>query len=372
MEGERNAESSAATQTEFSFHREPQLVLSRFRLHSLWGFTMNNRRQFLKTATATALLPLVALPKVFAAPSKTSAAETAVKALFDSLTMAQRGDVCFPWNHQDEKRGLLRTFVANNWQITKHTVGGGFYTKEQQGIIADIFKNLVNPDWHAKFLKQLKDDSDGKPFGAAQAVAIFGEPGSEQFEFVLTGRHQTIRADGNTEKHVAFGGPIFYGHATGGDDDKPGHPGNVFWEQGEAANGLYKMLDDKQQKRAMVAKTPKEHEVGFRGAKIEEAPGLPVAELTGDVKKGLQKLLEKLIEPFRTEDRDEVSTALKAQGGLDQCRLSFFEDADKGNDKVWDNWRLEGPSFVWHFRGDPHVHVWVNVADDAGVKLNAK
>jgi len=44
---------------------------------------------------------------------------------------------------------------------------------------------------------------------------------------------------------------------------------------------------------------------------------------------------------------------------------------DIGNDKVWDNWRLEGPSFVWYYRGAPHVHVWVNVADDPSVKLNA-
>ena len=43
-----------------------------------------------------------------------------------------------------------------------------------------------------------------------------------------------------------------------------------------------------------------------------------------------------------------------------------------GDDGVWDNWRIEGPSFVWHYRGAPHVHVWVNVADDPSVKLNAK
>ena len=35
------------------------------------------------------------------------------------------------------------------------------------------------------------------------------------------------------------------------------------------------------------------------------------------------------------------------------------------------NWRIEGPSFVWYFRGTPHVHVWVNVADDPKVKLNS-
>ena len=39
---------------------------------------------------------------------------------------------------------------------------------------------------------------------------------------------------------------------------------------------------------------------------------------------------------------------------------------------MWDNWRLEGPAFVWYFRGAPHVHVWVNVADDPILPLNAK
>jgi hypothetical protein len=56
---------------------------------------------------------------------------------------------------------------------------------------------------------------------------------------------------------------------------------------------------------------------------------------------------------------------------LDKCSLAFYTDQDLGNDRVWDNWRLEGPSFVWYFRGHPHVHVWVHVADDASVKLNA-
>ena len=32
---------------------------------------------------------------------------------------------------------------------------------------------------------------------------------------------------------------------------------------------------------------------------------------------------------------------------------------------------VEGPSFVWHYRGAPHVHVWVNVSADPSVKLNS-
>jgi hypothetical protein len=61
----------------------------------------------------------------------------------------------------------------------------------------------------------------------------------------------------------------------------------------------------------------------------------------------------------------------KAQGGLDQCYLAFYKEGDLGKDGIYDNWRLEGPSFVWYFRGTPHVHVWVNVADDPKVKLNS-
>ena len=64
-------------------------------------------------------------------------------------------------------------------------------------------------------------------------------------------------------------------------------------------------------------------------------------------------------------------SCLKSQGGLEKCSLAFYTDEDLGSDRVWDNWRLEGPAFVWYFRGAPHVNVWVNVADDSAVVLNA-
>ena len=75
-------------------------------------------------------------------------------------------------------------------------------------------------------------------------------PGGDKFEFVMTGRHMTIRADGNTESHVAFGGPIFYGHAASGFNEKVHHPDNVFWPQGVMANKVYQMLAPEQQKQA--------------------------------------------------------------------------------------------------------------------------
>lgn len=221
-------------------------------------------------------------------------------------------------------------------------------------------------------IKQLKDDHDGKPWGAGLSCAIFGQPGTDQFEFVMTGRHMTIRADGNSAAHVALGGPIFHGHAPSGFNEKVHHPGNIFWHQAELANKVYTVLNTKQQALALVDQRPKkEYTVAFQGAGGKRT-GLPCSELSKDQKEAVQKVLASLIEPYRKEDQDEVMACLKRQGGLDACSLTFFKDGDIGKDGEWDNWRLEGPSFVWYFRGEPHVHIWINVSDDPSVPLNAQ
>lgn len=333
--------------------------------------TSPDRRAFLRAAGAAgvAALPALAAAATPAHPTPSSAAETAVKALYDSLTPAQRKAVCFGWDHADKARGLLRTHVSNNWQVTPHRIRSGFYTPKQQGIVYDIFKELYSPEWRERVERQLREDAGGKPWGAEQSIALFGEPGGP-FEFVMTGRHQTIRADGNTEGKVAFGGPIFYGHAGKGFNEAKDHPGNVFWHQAVAANRVFSLLSETQRKAALLSESPDESAVALRGD--QSIPGLAIRECSADVKAELGKVLASLLEPFRGEDRAEAMAALAARGGLDGCRLSFFGDEDVGEDGVWDNWRIEGPAFVWHYRGSPHVHVWVNVADSPDVKLNAR
>jgi hypothetical protein len=91
----------------------------------------------------------------------------------------------------------------------------------------------------------------------------------------------TLRCDGNSADHVAFGGPIFYGHAASGFNEKAGHPNNVFWPQAIAANEVYKMLDGKQREKALVATTIEEHKSGFQGDK-GTFPGLAVSDMTSD------------------------------------------------------------------------------------------
>lgn len=328
------------------------------------------RRTFLAASAGAATaagLPALSTAADAVADPVSQTAESIVGDLFGTLTEKQKTDVCFDWNHKEPKRGLLRTFVANNWNITGHEINSDFYTDEQRELIRGVFESIIDPAWHAAYDRQLDDDAGG--FGNEQSIAIFGTPGQGKFELVLTGRHMTLRCDGNSADHMAFGGPIFYGHAPEGNEG-PKHPDNVFWGQAVAANGLYQMLDGRQQKQALTPKTPREQNVGFRGTGAEFA-GLPVSDMSPDQREHLQSVLQTLIQPYRQSDRDEVIRCLKAQGGLDACSLTYYEDQDIGKDGVWDNWRLEGPSFVWHYRGAPHVHVWVNVADSADVKLNA-
>jgi len=326
---------------------------------------MLSRRDLLRSTAAAAMLrhPFAAAAEA-AAPS----AETLAGRLHASLTPAQRTTICLPWDHMHPKFGLLRTRVGNNWNVTAPEVKGDFYTPEQQALVRAIFERLIDPDWHARFDRQLEDDTGG--FGHGQSVALIGEPGSGMFQFLLTGRHMTLRCDGDSAEHVAFGGPIFYGHDTGGGTEEKDHAGNVFWPQAVAANGVFAMLDGRQRDLALVAKTPAENAIAFRRGGAEPA-GIPVSELSADQRGELERVLGVLLEPYRTVDRDEVRGCLAAQGGLDHCRLAFYRDADIGGDGVWDNWRLEGPAFVWHFRGAPHVHVWVNIADSPTVPTNA-
>jgi hypothetical protein len=346
-----------------------------------------DRRVFLKTASVAAAA--TAIPSLgFAAESKEKP-ETYVKKLYDLLTEDQRKEMCFAWDYVEKGggeakapkikgpkakpgrasgRGLLRTRVSNNWEITSKYIGSSFYTKDQQELIRTIFEGIYQPEWLPKIERQLKDDAGG--YGRSQSIAIFGKPGDDKFEFVMTGRHLTIRCDGNSTEHMAFGGPIFYGHAASGFNEKVGHPDNVFWHQALEANKVYEMLDGKQQKKALVARRPAESSVGFRGPD-GMFPGLPVADMTSDQKGQVEKTLAALLAPYRNADQEEVKACLKAQGGLDKCSLAFYADGDLGDDGQWDNWRLEGPSFVWYFRGEPHVHVWVHVADSPKVELNA-
>lgn len=307
-----------------------------------------DRRSFLKTGAAVigaASSGFWTLPGAFAAPTPASAAETAVGRFFNSLSAEQKKTICFGFNDP------LRQKINANWHITKPTVGNDFYTPQQRQLVEEIVQNVTSKDGYDRLKKQMEWDSGGIQ---DYSVAVFGEPGTAAFEWELTGRHLTLRADGNTVDGAAFGGPIIYGHG----EENPKE--NLFFYQTQQVNEVFKALDASQAKQALVATAPNEAAVKLQG-ESGRFSGIGVSQLSADQKQLVEKTLQVLLAPYRQEDADEAMEIVKSNGGTDTLHMAFYQNGDLGNDKVWDVWRVEGPAFVWHFRGAPHVHAYINI-----------
>ena len=309
-----------------------------------------SRRSFLKTAAVAAAA--AAKTPVWASTWRREKPEALVKRFHESLKPEQKERICFGW--EDPRRQK----VSNNWEIVPQQIGK-YFTGDQQQILKDLFRGLVSEDGAGRFARSMKDDYGGIE---SYHVAMFGDPATDKWEWVLTGRHVTIRCDGDTQQNVAFGGPIFYGHAAEAFNEKPDHPGNVFWKQALLANKVFAALDGKQQAKALIEKSPADEQGSIRIRKDGPWTGIPVGELSKDQKGLVEETMKDLLAPYRESDVEKAMALLKEGGGLDKIHIAFYQDGDLGGDKVWDRWKLEGPTLSWYFRGSPHVHTWVNVA----------
>lgn len=321
------------------------------------------RREFLNSTTAAAItmactgLASRSLAIADHVVKQAPKSETLAAQLYETLTAEQKRLCALSFDHP------LRQQVDNNWFITKARVGRHF-NQDQQALIRGIFMELHSPEYAKSVFNQVEHDMGGPGGFGKCAVALFGDPGSGKFEFVLSGRHVTRRCDGDSVEGAAFGGPIFYGHAARGFHEPPDHPGNVYWYQAKRANELFEALDGKQRVIALRS-DPREEQgmntVKFR-KKAEQFAGLPVSELTPDQKELATKVMQDVLAPFRDVDRNESMKLVEANG-LDNLHFSYYKNMDIGRDGVWDVWQIEGPAVVWYFRGSPHVHAWVHIRE---------
>ncbi len=353
------------------------------------------RRRFLQQAAGSAVAAAVtgpavwAAPKPGAAPDKPGPSAAAIRAFYGALTEAQKKAMCFDWDQRGFTKLPLRLHVTNNWDISRAPVAS--FSKDQQRLIDDILASVLNDGWPTRLKQQARDDT--RQAWGQQKIAIFGTPAKGPCQCVISGFHLTLRATCERRPHVAFHGALSHGHQPSGFHEKVGHPGNIFWYQALLANKVYQALDEKQRKLALVPKgmpyyefngkidrrnilpdSKLEHhlepDVRFRGPK-GPFPGMPISEMSRDQKAMVQQVLTGLLNPYRKEYQEQVQACLQRQGGLDRCSLAFYQEHDLGNDGEWDNWRLEGPALVWYFRGYPHVHVWIHVADDPATAVTS-
>jgi hypothetical protein len=311
------------------------------------------RRVLLKAAGAAAAFPGLAVAGAGAAVTRPTS-ETLSVSLWKSLRPEQKKVVAFPFEH------ALRSKVDNNWEITEPIAD--VFDKDQQAMLRDIYRGMHSPEYVDRVWAATVHDQQGDGFENGCSAALFGEPGRGKFEVVITGRHVTRRCDGDSVEGAAFGGPIFYGHQAGKDEERPDHPGNAYWFQALRANEVWKALDGKQRAQALLVSPRGESgtdTVKLTGKK-RGLPGIPLAALASDQKDLVRKVLGDLLAPFRKVDADEALKLVEAQG-LDNLHMAFFKGKDLGGDGVWDVWQIEGPAMLWFFRGAPHIHVWAHV-----------
>src|SRR3989442_11290641 len=199
------------------------------------------RREFLKAA-ALGGAGLVAAGAFGAVSRFTGSSETLVTTLYNSLTAEQKKKIAFSFDDP------LRSKVDNNWMITPFKIVQ-FFTADQQAMIDEIFRGLHNPEFIDKVMYHIQEDAGGL---GEYSVALFGTPGTGAFEFVLAGRHCTVRCDGDSVAGAAFGGPVFYGPASQRFDGAPDPPKKVYWYQAKRANQAFPGLVAKQRTMALL------------------------------------------------------------------------------------------------------------------------
>ena len=301
---------------------------------------------------AGALAAAAVKAPVWASTWREEPPEALVKLFYQSLKPEQKQLICLRW---DDPR---RQKVTNSWAVVPQQIGK-FYSGEQQQILRDIFQGLLTDDGKGRFARSMKDDYGGFE---NYHVAVFGDPTADKWEWVLSGRHITMRCDGNSQENVSFGGPMFYGHAGETFYEKADHPGNVFWKQALLANKVFTALDGQQQSKALLPKSPPDDVASVKIRKTGPWSGIRVGDLSRDQKALVEDTMTDLLAPYRESDVLKALSYIKSDGTLDNVYLSFFQEGDIGDDRVWDRWKLEGPTMSWYFRGSPHVHTWVNIA----------
>jgi len=313
--------------------------------HSVTASCDGDRRRFLAASVAT--IAAASMPRfAHAAPTSTSAAETVVAEFYQSLSGAQRKEICLPYDHN------LRRRVDANWHVTKPFISDDFYSDSQRAMIEKIVRGVTSVDGFKRLEEQMEYDDGGL---GAYSVAMFGEPTAAQFQWMLTGRHLTLRADGNTLEGRAFGGPIVYGHG-----EESSASDNLFYFQTKRVNEVFASLNASQAALALSDTPPEETQVQLQGTSGKFA-GIAVSDLSSDQKQLVRDVLGTLLSPYRDEDAQEAISIIDSNGGTDSLRFAFYKNEDLGGDGIWDIWRIEGPSAVIHFRGAPHVHAYIHI-----------
>jgi hypothetical protein len=144
----------------------------------------------------------------------------------------------------------------------------------------------------------------------------------------------------------------------------------VYRDQFLLAQRLFRSLDSGRQKQALLAEAPVQTGIELQG-RVGVFPGIPISDLKQDDKTLTRELIGRILSTYPANDVAFARECLEANGGADALFLSYYQHGEDGDIPESQVFRLEGPAAVFHFRGYPHVHAFLNVAMDGDSPLSA-
>jgi hypothetical protein len=158
-----------------------------------------------------------------------------------------------------------------------------------------------------------------------------------------------------------------YGDQRG--NGRPGLPGNLYRYQYEMGRALFESLPDDQKRAASFDRAPFQTRIELQGGR-GSFPGVPLEKAPAASLSLAGRLVEGILSTYDPDDAAYARDCLEHNGGVKGLSLSYYREADDGGIGNAQIFRLEGPAAVFHFRGYPHVHAFINVARDGDRPLS--
>ena len=273
-------------------------------------------------------------------------------------------EICFAWDYQDPKRGLLRTRVANNWHITKQTSRAtstprtaSNHSRHLQG---HHQPGVARADRQAaeRRLGRLRRAQQHRHFRRARQRQVRVRDDRPAHDAPLRRQHGRARRVRRADLLRPRGRRL---------STKP-PPGQRVLAAGARPTSSTRCSTASSRSWRWCGRSPDECDVGFRAR--GQVRGHRRQELSSDQKARVQEVLAEA-RSSRTGRGPRRSGAVpEAQGGLDACHLAFYNRTTSATTTCGTSGGSKGRRSCGTTAA-PHVHVWVNVADDPCVKLNA-
>jgi hypothetical protein len=329
-----------------------------------------NRRELIKAGAGLGAIATVAAATryaLLAPPPRAGVAsiDSLAAEVHAELSASAGAKACLAYDHplrQVHNRGLWLGGVS---------VNAASLSWDARRALTTLLREQLSAEGFERLLSQYPSRISGVNY---LYLLMFGTPGHGPWQMLLSGIHLNLRvgsAASDATGGPAFGGPQVYGDQRG--NERAGLPGNVFRYQMQAAHELMAGLTPAQRSAIRVAQAPPQTCIAIQGRE-GRFDGLPVADLPIQSRKLAQNVVAGILENYGEANAAWAMECLDRSGGVDGLHFADYDVDYQGGRHAGVNpsqvFRLEGPGAVFHFRGEPHVHAFVNVERDVDQPLS--